>query len=296
MWGWNQTSREDVLKWSGRNKPLQIKGIFPIIHYASIQLFLTTYPHQVCRSLLSLGKNVNRIVFISGHSQCAGLMMCRYFENWVEWTKSILPNLLFYPQQLSSLSCNIFLSIFSSGRRFAVSCLYNDSKDKDTWRQVRDLRYKRPKLGDKNPFSLQCVAHIDDVLSVSEQEVSEETGLRHVPEFDHVVDPLHRCRVHDLEGGFLLRWQPALLRKGENGNTLSDITQTVAVLGCLIFPLWECKNTVYLSLIVHQQPLTRRCYFDPCSDGHPYARVHPNPFPLKAKDRKISRCPSGTRD
>lgn len=55
------------------------------------------------------------------------------------------------------------------------------------------------------------VPYIDDSLFVSEQEVSEETGLVHVSQFDHVINALHWCRVHDPERGFLLRRQTLFL-------------------------------------------------------------------------------------
>lgn len=62
--------------------------------------------------------------------------------------------------------------------------------------------------------------YINDSLSVSEQQVSKEPGLGHVSQFDHVVHTLHRRRVHDPEGGFLLLRQTVLLGKKETRKIL----------------------------------------------------------------------------
>lgn len=52
-----------------------------------------------------------------------------------------------------------------------------------------------------------------------------------------------------------------------------------------------CKPAldVYLSLIVHQKPLARWCFFDPRSDGYPDVRVHPDPLPLRAENKLMKR-------
>lgn len=64
--------------------------------------------------------------------------------------------------------------------------------------------------------------YIDEALFVSEQQVPEEAGLGHVSQLDHVVNTLHRCRVHDPEGGLQLLGQTLLLEevKDRNDSTL----------------------------------------------------------------------------
>lgn len=59
------------------------------------------------------------------------------------------------------------------------------------------------------------VSYIDDASLVSEPQVSEEAGLGQVPQLDHVIHPLHWCRVHDPERGFLLLGQSSFLREVE---------------------------------------------------------------------------------
>lgn len=66
-----------------------------------------------------------------------------------------------------------------------------------------------------------CVPHINDALFVAKHQISEEPGLVHVSQFDHVVHALHWCRVHDLERGFLLRRQPVFLVGKSNGQVIT---------------------------------------------------------------------------
>lgn len=51
---------------------------------------------------------------------------------------------------------------------------------------------------------VQQGTHIDNALSVSDQQVPEEPGLVEVPQADHVVHPLHRGGVHHPDGVLLL--------------------------------------------------------------------------------------------
>lgn len=51
--------------------------------------------------------------------------------------------------------------------------------------------------------------HVDEVFVVSDEQVPEDSGLVEVAEADHVLDPLHRGRVHGLDA--TLRGQPLLL-------------------------------------------------------------------------------------
>lgn len=66
------------------------------------------------------------------------------------------------------------------------------------------------------------VPYIDEALFVSEQQVSEEAGLGHVSQFDHVFHTLHWHWVHGPEGGFLLPGQTLFLKE-EGGQCFSHV-------------------------------------------------------------------------
>lgn len=72
-------------------------------------------------------------------------------------------------------------------------------------------------------------SYVDDALLVSQHQVSEEAGLGHLPQVDHVVHTLGHCRVHDPEGGLQLLGQTVLLQGVGGGQTgfqnLPDIPQ-----------------------------------------------------------------------
>lgn len=57
----------------------------------------------------------------------------------------------------------------------------------------------------------------------------------------------------------------------------------------LLCSVSEPALDVYLSVIIHQKPVARWCFFDPGSDGCPDVRVHPDPLPLRTENMLMNR-------
>lgn len=99
-------------------------------------------------------------------------------------------------------------------------------------------------LGQRGDLKVFLFSYVDDALLVSKHQVSEEAGLGHLSQVDHVVHALGQRRVHDPEGGLQLPGQTVLLEGASN---------------CVSKHLINHKDIrilryarVYLPLIVHQ--------------------------------------------
>lgn len=68
--------------------------------------------------------------------------------------------------------------------------------------------------GQRGDVKVFLFSYVDDALLVSKHQVSEEAGLGHLSQVDHVVHALGQRRVHDPEGGLQLPGQTVLLEGG----------------------------------------------------------------------------------
>lgn len=55
--------------------------------------------------------------------------------------------------------------------------------------------------------------YVDELVSVSDQEVPEDPSFVQVPQTDHVLHPVDGGRVHGLDVGGVLRGDPVLLHR-----------------------------------------------------------------------------------
>lgn len=54
--------------------------------------------------------------------------------------------------------------------------------------------------------------HVDEVVSVADEEVSKNACLVEIPQTDHVLHTMHRCGVHWLDVRGILRGNPVFLQ------------------------------------------------------------------------------------
>ena len=60
--------------------------------------------------------------------------------------------------------------------------------------------------------------HVDEMVSVSNEQVAQDASFIEVPQADHVLHAVDRCGVHGLDVPGVLRGDPVFLRGGTVAN------------------------------------------------------------------------------